>query len=571
MSGRRTFRRSPDAVNGASIGRMLFRFAAIHPAIDRLEHGQLAGHLEAHVCAHPPATLVRAAPPTRRARPRMAASPQSAPRPAWRRPNRSVHIKSVASVTRASRRGPATVPPYPRSVTASRLPQLGPSARLAMRRVSRTAGTRARCSSAPRCATCCLAAFARRPAGRRRGRARACQTPDRAASDRLARVIRVPRRRKGNLLWVSPQRPSPPACRRRRATIQRFVELHRNATAELEAVELDVFIGRLIERLEAAAVRCLRPRTPPSSARALSAYTASRSTSHSTPLASTGDVPGTSAPSGRFRSKRPAAGDPPVRAGSRSLSARPPAGWRRERGSQSSRRRRRAALHPPGAASGGARRCSAHRRAAWRAAARHRSGHRPWHRALSGAAEGLRAATPPRRESFADALADVNARLLVGITPLQREILQLPLDEALIAREGDVRAGDDASWAGDEVGVKKRSRPRAALSGPFHPHKGVGLALSASASKHLALVRCARSSRAVPRSTHGEAAHERSGQSRCTRRSSAIHEQGRQHPRAAPGSCWTPLRTPSQLSRAASLASAFSLKEGRELRSLAIT
>ncbi len=66
----------------------------------------------------------------------------------------------------------------------------------------------------------------------------------------LARVIAVARRRKLDLvsgLTAATESPQiPPEARER---IQRFVELHRAATVELDAVAPDVFIGRLIERL----------------------------------------------------------------------------------------------------------------------------------------------------------------------------------------------------------------------------------------------------------------------------------------------------------------------------------
>jgi CRISPR/Cas system-associated exonuclease Cas4 (RecB family) len=66
----------------------------------------------------------------------------------------------------------------------------------------------------------------------------------------LARVIQVARRRKLDLvvgLAAATESPHvPPEARER---IQRFVELHRAAAAELDTVAPDVFVGRLIERL----------------------------------------------------------------------------------------------------------------------------------------------------------------------------------------------------------------------------------------------------------------------------------------------------------------------------------
>jgi CRISPR/Cas system-associated exonuclease Cas4 (RecB family) len=66
----------------------------------------------------------------------------------------------------------------------------------------------------------------------------------------LARVIQVARRRKSDLvvgLAAATESPHvPPEARER---IQRFVELHRGAAAELNTVAPDVFVSRLIERL----------------------------------------------------------------------------------------------------------------------------------------------------------------------------------------------------------------------------------------------------------------------------------------------------------------------------------
>jgi DNA helicase II / ATP-dependent DNA helicase PcrA len=66
----------------------------------------------------------------------------------------------------------------------------------------------------------------------------------------LARVIQVARRRKLDLvsgLTAATEAPQvPPEARER---IQRFAELHRSAAAELDTAQPDVFVGRLIERL----------------------------------------------------------------------------------------------------------------------------------------------------------------------------------------------------------------------------------------------------------------------------------------------------------------------------------
>jgi DNA helicase-2/ATP-dependent DNA helicase PcrA len=94
----------------------------------------------------------------------------------------------------------------------------------------------------------------------------------------------------------------------------------------------------------------------------------------------------------------------------------------------------------------------------------------------------------PAGQGVAEALADINVRLLAATTALQREIFQTSsLDETLLA---DTDGREDRSLAGGggakDVGHGDRARaqaiaPREASSlGPFLPRKGIGLALSAS-------------------------------------------------------------------------------------------
>jgi len=76
----------------------------------------------------------------------------------------------------------------------------------------------------------------------------------------------------------------------------------------------------------------------------------------------------------------------------------------------------------------------------------------------------------PAGQDIAEALADINARLLAATTPTQREILQTStLDETLAA------AGEQRSGLGQPIGARDEHS-----LGPFLPRKGVGLALSAS-------------------------------------------------------------------------------------------
>jgi DNA helicase-2/ATP-dependent DNA helicase PcrA len=99
----------------------------------------------------------------------------------------------------------------------------------------------------------------------------------------------------------------------------------------------------------------------------------------------------------------------------------------------------------------------------------------------------------PEGQDVAEALDDINARLLAATTPLQREIFQTSaLDELLSERSPDAGhdgAGGDGGGGGvarDDDDARARARasaiaPREASSlGPFLPRKGSGLALSAS-------------------------------------------------------------------------------------------
>jgi DNA helicase II / ATP-dependent DNA helicase PcrA len=87
----------------------------------------------------------------------------------------------------------------------------------------------------------------------------------------------------------------------------------------------------------------------------------------------------------------------------------------------------------------------------------------------------------PQGQDMAEALADINARLLAATTSLQREIFQTStLDEALLAdrSQGD---GHDRGSDHDDRARASAIAPREASSlGPFLPRKGIGLALSAS-------------------------------------------------------------------------------------------
>jgi DNA helicase II / ATP-dependent DNA helicase PcrA len=93
----------------------------------------------------------------------------------------------------------------------------------------------------------------------------------------------------------------------------------------------------------------------------------------------------------------------------------------------------------------------------------------------------------PGDRDIAEVISDVNARLLAATTPVQREILESStLDDVLIAHDADASAGGTRASAG---GVEARAARVVRLGlgdgeelslGPFLPHKGRGLALSAS-------------------------------------------------------------------------------------------
>jgi len=302
----------------------------------------------------------------------------------------------------------------------------------------------------------------------------------------LARVIQVARRRKLDLvsgLAAATESPQvPPEARER---IQRFVELHRSAAAELDAVRPDMFIGGLIERLGARARPLLTPedaagqraslarlhelaidfvrREPQSTSRELARHlSAAVPESRWESIAEDLSAAGPAEPSMR----RP---EPADRSAAPSGEPYEPATGRLE-----------ATLHLL-------------REEVLGSVAR-----------IGGRLGELRLDTDldishgvvrylellklaallqrPAGQSVAEALSDVNARLLAATTPLQREIFQTStLDETL--REDVSALGGTAA---EDGGQHDRARaqaiaPRGEPSlGPFLPRKGIGLALSAS-------------------------------------------------------------------------------------------
>lgn len=261
----------------------------------------------------------------------------------------------------------------------------------------------------------------------------------------LARVIQVARRRKLDLVvGLSAATESPQVPPEARERIGRFVELHRRSAAELDAVPADVFLERLIERLGTPGRSLLAPE-----AAAEQRDSAARLV----------------AMAGEYVEREPGAG---VRELARHLATALPAaesdaeielpGQPQE--PDGDRLQQMLTLLREELLGGIAR--------------------------IGGRLGELRLDTDldishgvvrylellkvsalmqrPEGQDLAEALSDINTRLLAAATPMQREILQTStLDETLLAADGL-----PAQFA------EERSL------GPFLPRKGSGLALSAS-------------------------------------------------------------------------------------------
>jgi RecB family exonuclease len=299
----------------------------------------------------------------------------------------------------------------------------------------------------------------------------------------LARVIQVARRRKLDLvigLTAATESPQvPPEARER---IQRFVELHRRAAAELDTVAPDVFVEHLIGWLgmrgrpllspedaaeQRASLECLRmlavdfvQRRPESSTRELSRHLA-------TVLPPAAAVADLALESVERQALELGGSEPGAQAAApdEAVAEEPPA--------------------PEATAEEGMGELEATlqllREEVLGSVAR-----------IGGRLGELRLDTDldishgvvrylellklsallqrPAGQSLAEALSDINARLLAATTPLEREIFQTStLDDTLLAAETDDRARAQA--------IAPRGEPSL---GPFLPRKGIGLALSAS-------------------------------------------------------------------------------------------
>jgi CRISPR/Cas system-associated exonuclease Cas4 (RecB family) len=290
----------------------------------------------------------------------------------------------------------------------------------------------------------------------------------------LARVIQVARRRKLDLvLGLTAATESPQVPPEARERIQRFVELHRNAAAELDRVAPDVFVEHLIGWLgmrgrpllapaeaaeQRASLECLRmlavefvQSRPESSTRELSRHLATVLP----PTAALGDLALAAA---EREALELGASEP----------GEPSAGAQAETRSEEAVGELEATLQLL-------------REEVLGSVAR-----------IGGRLGELRLDTDldishgvvrylellklsallqrPAGQSLAEALSDINVRLLAATTPLQREIFQTStLDDTLLAADTDARARAQA--------IAPRGEPSL---GPFLPRKGIGLALSAS-------------------------------------------------------------------------------------------
>jgi DNA helicase II / ATP-dependent DNA helicase PcrA len=267
----------------------------------------------------------------------------------------------------------------------------------------------------------------------------------------LARVIQVARRRKLDLVsGLSAATESPQVPPEARERIKRFVELHRSTAAELDTVAPDVFVARLIERLGVRGRPLLAPEHAAEQRASLErlrelAADFVRRVPQSTPRELTIHVAAIVG-EGHAEDQRttepqetvPESPDPVV--------------GRLEETLQSMREEVLASV----ARIGG-------RLSELRLDTDLDISH-----GVVRYLELLKLAAllqRPEGQSMAEALSDINVRLLAATTPLQREILETStLDDTLL---------------GEEPGLKIPQRGEPSL-GPFLPRKGSGLALSAS-------------------------------------------------------------------------------------------
>jgi CRISPR/Cas system-associated exonuclease Cas4 (RecB family) len=286
----------------------------------------------------------------------------------------------------------------------------------------------------------------------------------------LARVIQLARRRKLDLvLGLTAATESPRVPPEARERIGRFLELHASAAAELDTVEPDEFVARLIDRLSARGRSLLTPQDAAEQRASLeSLHGLAVDFVQANPQSDTRELAGhlaAAVPEARWES--PAIRDPaplataPVTAGDASAAGEetPPA-KRPDELEATLGLLREEVLASVGRIGG--------RLGELRLDTELDISH-----GVVRFLELLKLSALLQRsggQSVGDALADVNARLLAATTPLQRDIfLTSTLDETLVASSPDDRARAQAIAPREEHSL-----------GPFLPRKGVGLALSAS-------------------------------------------------------------------------------------------
>jgi len=301
----------------------------------------------------------------------------------------------------------------------------------------------------------------------------------------LARVIQVARRRKLDLvLGLAAATESPQVPPEARERIQRFVELHRSAAAELNTLGPDVFVGRLIERLGVPGRRLLAPedaaaqRASLERLRALAAeFVKRRPQSGIRELARHLATVVPQAPA-EARDPEPAPTSPVTGQAVESAGQAVDVAADRD-----AARALEVPVIAPSDAASGELEATLHllREEVLGSVGR-----------IGGRLGELRLDTDldishgvvrylellklsallqrPDGQSLAETLSDINARLLAATTPMQREILLTsPLDDTLLAVETDERARAQALARREEHSL-----------GPFLPRRGIGLALSAS-------------------------------------------------------------------------------------------
>lgn len=266
----------------------------------------------------------------------------------------------------------------------------------------------------------------------------------------LARVIQLARRRKLDLvLGLTAAIESPQVPPEARERIQRFIELHRSAAAELDTVEPDVFLSRLVDRLGMRSRPLLAPEKAAEQRESLERLrTLAVGFVAANPRSSTRDLArhlATVVPESHHEGRAEAEEE------------QAPAPDRLETTLRLLREEVLESIARIGGRLGELRLDTdldiSH-------------GVVRYLELLKLSALLQR----PDGQALEEALTDVNTRLVGATTPLQREIFQTStLDETLLDVEGDERARAKALVPREEHSL-----------GPFLPRKGIGLALSAS-------------------------------------------------------------------------------------------